>query len=364
MSPPKCAVEHDGIIVNLSYSEEAFSFKDFDYYVRRKFKLMDSTVLRYCTEAENWKDDILPNANILKNIGKLRIMIDYIDGFDGTRGNGTGICSEITPKSTTRKVFTPSSHTSAIMINTSHIAARSINTKGGGSRPAAHFGTPAADDEYVPSDTTNSSSSSTSANTDDDDCPNTQDKRAEPFTPIPTTAGNKAAQYPYQRRKANSNNSKDHNSNETETATTTTLNTITRSNGSLIYGIRNSSLNLHSIAYYTPYIIIVLLSIILAPKSATNHTIYKIFDKLDEFVVKVIGLPSSGISQTEWRILFIEVYVTFVVRCFTELFIRRVLNPENDIKKVFYKFSIDACFAGFSAGAFVIIRKVAISNLK
>lgn len=317
MPPPKCNVEHCGRVVQLSYSEDAFSFKDFDYYTRRKFKLMDSTVIRYCTEAEDWKDDVLPTAQLLKEVGTLRVAIDSDNGNGQYTGGQTHISSQLTPVTVSRKVFTPSSSTAAVsLVGTTSRDDLDSRKKHNNKTPVSGH-----DDENI------------------GNCPSTEDKRAEPFTPVVTTS-----QSDISRGGAGAG----------------ARNKYTRS---LVYGY-TSELDLHVLSAYIPYIAVALLSTVLAPRWATNHSMWYIFEYLEVFAVKFLGLPSSGISHTQWRTLFIEAWVTFVCRLATELYIRRALNPENDVRNVLKKFSLDAVFAGISAGSFVLLRKLAISNLK
>ena len=135
-----------------------------------------------------------------------------------------------------------------------------------------------------------------------------------------------------------------------------------------IYGVESH----YDIAYYAqaiPYVLVALLAVTLAPKNAhfyaemSNSFMRGIFDYLDMLAIWA-GLPSSVISHTEWRTLFIEAYVTFVCRAFTDLFVRRLCNPENDVFKVTKQFSLDAVFGALAAVLFVFLRKMGLANLK
>jgi len=108
-------------------------------------------------------------------------------------------------------------------------------------------------------------------------------------------------------------------------------------------------------------LILLSLAVSLAPRSVTNSKLVWLFDILDD-ACAYLGIPE--ISNTEWRTLFVEAYTVFVCRSFTELFIRRAMNPENDWNIVFKKFTLDAVFGAIAASLFVFIRKMVVSNLK
>jgi len=116
---------------------------------------------------------------------------------------------------------------------------------------------------------------------------------------------------------------------------------------------------------YYVYTLLIFMVISLSPRQSTGSKIVKIFDGIDSFC-NWLGLPISGINQTEWRTLFIEAYVALVCRSFTDLFVRRLLNPENvyDHDGTLKKFAIDSCFGGAGAASFVFLRKMLLSNLK
>ena len=106
-------------------------------------------------------------------------------------------------------------------------------------------------------------------------------------------------------------------------------------------------------------------AIAMAPK----HSTFKFGKKFFEFLESVtlwVGLPSSGLAYTEWRTLYIEAFVTFMCRAFTELVVRRGCNPENmfQMDSVLRRFSIDSVFAGLAASIAIFVRKVALANLR
>ncbi len=116
---------------------------------------------------------------------------------------------------------------------------------------------------------------------------------------------------------------------------------------------------------YYVYILLILMAVSLTPRQSTGSVLVNLFSVIDSFC-NWLGLPISGINQTEWRTLFIEAYVALVCRSFTDLFVRRLLNPENvyDHDGTLKKFAIDSCFGGAGAACFVFLRKMALSNLK
>jgi hypothetical protein len=103
----------------------------------------------------------------------------------------------------------------------------------------------------------------------------------------------------------------------------------------------------------------------LAPKSVTLSSASKVFDLLDSFTVS-LGLPKAGVSNTEWRTLYIEAFTAFMCRAVCELVVRRGCNPENqfDVYSVLRRFSIDSVFAGLAAAIAIFVRKFALSNLR
>lgn len=103
----------------------------------------------------------------------------------------------------------------------------------------------------------------------------------------------------------------------------------------------------------------------LAPKSVTHSGGSKLFEFLDAVTIW-LGLPSSGVSNTEWRTMYIEAFVAFMCRAITELVIRRGCNPENQfkVKSVLRRFSIDSVFAGLAAAIAIFVRKFALQNLR
>ena len=103
----------------------------------------------------------------------------------------------------------------------------------------------------------------------------------------------------------------------------------------------------------------------IAPRTATMGFGAKFFELLENASLR-LGLPSSGLSNTEWRTLYIEAFVTFMCRAFTELVVRRGCNPENlfHIDSVLRRFSIDSVFAGLAASVAIFVRKVALANLR
>lgn len=103
----------------------------------------------------------------------------------------------------------------------------------------------------------------------------------------------------------------------------------------------------------------------LAPKSVTHSGGSKLFEFLDAVTIW-LGLPSSGVSNTEWRTMYIEAFVAFMCRAITELVVRRGCNPENQfkVKSVLRRFSIDSVFAGLAAAIAIFVRKFALQNLR
>ena len=365
--PPKVTLEHQAKIVQVSYSVDAFSFKDFDYYARRKFGLMDSSVIRYCTEEGEWDDDVLPTAALLKDVSKIRVVCDT-DHIGTVNGNDSSY-NKYTPVNIAHRMnsLTPSSATAA------HTAVVRSGTKSNTMNSHSRMGTPAGndDDDAAADDYDNDKDNANDKDNgegreDDVCCPSTQDKRAEPFTPKVTDRGSGGGDGKFQQQQTMSKNGSTAAAAAAISATVSSKNNknkgsgVLAKGGSLIYGI-SSTMNMLDYTFVLPYVISILLAVLLTPKWVNGSAISKIFDYLDTLAISC-GLPSGGISHTEWRTLFMEVFVTFVVRCFTELFIRRALNPENDMKKVLQKFSVDSIFAGLGAGSFVILRKLAVHN--
>ena len=106
-------------------------------------------------------------------------------------------------------------------------------------------------------------------------------------------------------------------------------------------------------------------AIAISPRSATGAVGAKFFTALDSLTLW-LGLPSPGLSNTEWRTLYIEAFVTFMCRAVTELVIRRGCNPENNfhVDSVLRRFSIDSVYAGLAASVAIFVRRVALGNLR
>ncbi len=139
------------------------------------------------------------------------------------------------------------------------------------------------------------------------------------------------------------------------------------------YG-QETSWNLALVAQVIPCALIVMLASLLAPRVARSlaEGADPIMQHLHIYINQVISdtqkqITSSDIrtiSLDDWRTLLMDAYATFVCRAVTELFIRRMMNPENDLFRVSKQFSLDSVFAGLSAAAFLFLRRIVLSNLK
>ena len=102
---------------------------------------------------------------------------------------------------------------------------------------------------------------------------------------------------------------------------------------------------------FGPWVLVMLLAITLAPDSDSKHTYSVAFD----YVLEATGM-------TQLRNLLLEAYIAFLAWSIGYLFIRRVLNPENE-KGAIQKYAPDAFFGGTAAATTVFLKKILVKVL-
>jgi hypothetical protein len=323
-----CQLQYNGNDLSISYDPSDFSFKDFDYYVRRRFGIFEEQLLRY-SAGTGELEDVLPSPNLMKRLkGSLHIFEEASSSSSSSSammdgGAACNISSDIIEISTGL---------------TNKHNKNKTNSKSTSSKGSAKSNTNANVND-------NSKSSSTETNSVNKDKESVDIFGS--FSPI-RSASNNALMRTY-----------------TSMSTSKSMSTGSGGSSYMIYGMETTINWRIWASRCIPTVLVLLAAIILAPTSMFgtvidgNAPMRRLLDYL-ETLAQHIGLPTTH----EWHTLFVEACITFIIRAFTELFFRRLVNPENDITRVIPQYSVDAVFAGIAAGMMVFFKKMAITNMK